>query len=75
MLKVGTGTIVSALVVGVVKLEFGNKFLVLNNVYYIPSFWGNLISIFRLFEQLFHVSFNNNRVIISKKVWIFVLQS
>ena len=34
-LRVGTKTVVLALAVRVVKLAFGNKFLILNNVYFI----------------------------------------
>ena len=40
---VGNGADVSAVAVGVVRLELGNKFLVLNNVYCIPGFKRNLI--------------------------------
>ena len=51
---------------GVVRLHFRNKFLLLNNVYFIPDFRRNLISMSRLFEQIFSVSFLNNEIIISK---------
>ena len=39
----------------------------MNNVYYIPGFRRNLISVSRLYEQLFKVSFNDKVVIISRK--------
>ena len=51
---------------GAVRLELGNKFLVLNNVYYIPGFRRNLISVSKLYEQLFTVSFDNNEIVISR---------
>ena len=57
---VGNGADVSAVVVGAVRLELGNKFIVLNNVYCIPGFRRNLISISKLYEQLFTVSIYNN---------------
>ena len=65
-MRVGTGEVVSVRAVGVVKLYFRNKFLILDNVYYIPCFRRNLISVSRLFEQMFNVSFNNNYVNISR---------
>ena len=43
-------------VVEEVRLYFPeNKFLVLNNVYFIPGFRRNLISVSKLNEQLFDV--------------------
>ena len=57
---VRNGAEVSAIAVGAVRLELGNKFLVLNNVYCIPGFRRNLISVSKLYEQLFVVSFYNN---------------
>ena len=65
-MRLGSGEVVSATVVGVARLEFGNNFLVLNNVYFIPSFRRNLISISLLHEQLFSISFYNNMIIISR---------
>ena len=65
-LRVGNGEIVSAKAVGVARLDFRNKFLVLNNVYFIPGFRRNLISISMLHEQLFRVSFYNNEIVISR---------
>ena len=64
-MRMGNGAVVSAKAVGEVRLQFNNnKFLVLDNVYFIPSFRRNLISISSLFEQSIQVSFNNNSVII-----------
>ena len=57
---VRNGADVSAVAVGAVRLELGNKFLVLNNVYCIPGFRRNLISVSKLYEQFFTVSFDNN---------------
>ena len=56
-MRLGSGEVVSATVVGVARFVFGNNYLVLNNVYFIPGFRRNLISIFMLHEQLFSVSF------------------
>ena len=55
----------SAVAVGDVRLELGNKFLILNNVYCIPGFRRNLISVSKLFEQLFTISIYNNQIVIS----------
>ena len=63
---VGNGADVSAVAVGAVSLELGNKFLVLNNVYCIPGFRRNLISVSKLYEQLFIVSIYNNQIVISR---------
>ena len=52
---VGNRVDVSAVAVGAVRLELGNKFLVLNNVYCILGFKRNLISVSKLYEQLFTV--------------------
>ena len=66
LLVVENGADVSAVAVGAVRLELGNKFLVLNNVYCIPGFRRNLISVSKLYEQLFTVSFDNNQIVISR---------
>ena len=63
-MRLGSGEVVSAIAVGVARLEFGNNFLVLNSVYFIPGFRRNLISISLLHEQLFSISFYNNMIII-----------
>ena len=65
-MRVGSGEVVSAKAVGVARLYFRNKFLVLNNVFFIPGFRRNLISISMLHEQLFSISFINNEIFISR---------
>ena len=55
-----------ARVVGVVRLHFGSCFIILNNLFLLPGFSRNLISISKLLEQLYFVSFNNKFVIIAK---------
>ena len=47
---VENGANVSPVAVGAVRLELGNKFLALNNVYYIPGFRRNLILVSKLDE-------------------------
>ena len=65
-MKVGNGARVLAKAVGEVRLPFReNKFLVLNNVYFIPDIRRNLMSVAKLFEQLFKVYFDNEFVHIS----------
>ena len=62
-MKVGNGARVSAKAVGELRLHFReNKFLVLNNVYFILDIRRNLISVAKLFEQLFKVYFDNEFV-------------
>ena len=51
---------------GVAHLNFRNKFLVLNNVFFIPGFRRNFISVSMLHEQLFCISFINNEIVISR---------
>src|SRR5215813_7771683 len=66
-MKDGTGDVVSVRAVGVSRLEFLNKsYLNLNNVLYIPSFRRNLISVSKLLDDGYSISFNNNLVIISR---------
>ena len=49
----------SARSVGTVKLSFSfSKFLVCKNVYYVPDFGKNLLSVAQLFGQGFHLNFN-----------------
>ena len=64
-MRVGSGEVVSAKAVGVARLNFRNKFLVLNNVFFIPGFMRNLIFVSMLHEQLFSISFINNEIVIS----------
>src|SRR5215813_3509012 len=66
-MKIRTGDAVSARAVGVSRLEFLNKcYLNLNNVLYIPGFRRNLISVSKLLDDGYSISFNNNLVIISR---------
>ena len=66
IMRVGNGEVVSATTEGVARLNFRNKFLVLNNVFFIPGFRRNLIFVSMLHEQLFSISFINNEIVISK---------
>ena len=65
-MRVSSGEVVLAKAVGVARLNFRNKFLVLNNVFFIPGFRRNLISVTMLHEQLFSISFINNEIVISR---------
>ena len=65
-LRHGNGTSVAAAAVGEVHLVFNNKFLILNNIYYVPNFFRNIISFSRLSEQLFTISSSFNSMIISR---------
>ena len=65
-MRVGSGEVVSAKAVGVARLNFRDKFLVLSNVFFIPGFRRNLIFVFILHEQLFSISFINNEIVISR---------
>ena len=65
-MRVGSGEVISAKAVGVTRLNFRNKFLVLNNVFFIPCFRINLIYVSMLHEQLFSISFINNEIVISR---------
>ena len=64
---VETGDVVSARAVGVSSLNFSNNcYLNLNDVLFILGFRRNLISISKLLDDGFSLSFNNNLVIISR---------
>ena len=65
-MRVGSGEVVSTKAVGVAHLNFRNKFLVLNNVFFIPRFRRNLIYVSMLHEQLFSIYFINNEIFISR---------
>ena len=65
-MRVGSGEVVLAKAVGVARLNFRNKFLVLNNVFFISGFRRNLIYVSMLHEQLFSISFINNEIFISR---------
>ena len=67
MMRVGSGARVSATAVGTVRLSFANnKYLLLHNVYFIPDFKRNLISVSKLHEQFISVSFDIDSVSIYK---------
>ena len=65
-MRVGSGEVVLAKAVGVARLNFRNKFLVLTNVVFILCFRRNLIYVSMLHEQLFSISFINNDIVISR---------
>ena len=66
-MRVGTGDAVSAREVGVYSLNFiNNSYLNLNNVLFIPGFRRNLISVSRLMNDGYSISFNSNSVIIGR---------
>ena len=65
-MRVGSGEVVSAKAWGVAYLHFRNKFLVLNNEFFILGFRRNLIYVSMLHEQLFSISFINNEIFISR---------
>ena len=67
-MRVGSGEVISTKVVGVARLNFRNKFLVLNNVFFILGFRRNLISVSMLHEQLFSIYFISNEIVISRNV-------
>ena len=53
---VGSEDVMSTRAVSVVRLHFGSCFIILDNVYLIPGFTRNLISVSKLLEQLYSVS-------------------
>ena len=65
-LRVGNIESVSPEAVGEVRLKFGNKYLLLDNVYFILNISRNLISVSQLYEQSFSVNFHYNEIIILK---------
>ena len=66
-LRVGTGEVVSARSFGNLRLFFEDRFIILDNVLFVPGLKRNLISISCLLEQLYKVSFEINEVFISKR--------
>ena len=60
----GNGESILAKAVGEVRLQFGNKFLLLDNVYFIQNISRNLISVSELYKQSFSINFNYNEIII-----------
>ena len=66
-MRVRTGDAVSAKALGVSSLNFiNNSYLNLNNVLFILSFRRNLISVSKLLDDGYSVSFNSNLVIIGR---------
>ena len=66
-MRVGSGARVSVTAVGAVQLPFvNNKYLLLNNVYFIRDFKRNLILVLKLHEQFVSVSFDINSTTIYK---------
>jgi hypothetical protein len=66
-IRVGSGERLSATAVGTVRLSFdNNKYLFLDNVYFIPDFKRNLISVSKLLEQFISVSFEIDSISIYK---------
>ena len=60
--------------VGEARLVFEHKFLLLDNVYFIPNISKNLISVYELYKQSFSICFNYNEIIILRNgVQIVVL--
>ena len=51
---------------GDARLVIENKYLVLNNVYFIPGFYRNLIPISKLHEQSYGILFYENGIVISR---------
>ncbi len=57
--KWGNGATVSATSIGTIKLFFEHGYLYCKDVYMVPCFGKNLLSVARLFEQGFMLNFNN----------------
>ena len=66
-LRVETGEVVSTRSVGNLKLFFRDRFIILDNVLFVPGMKRNLISISCLLKQLYKVSFEINEVFIFKR--------
>ena len=64
ILQVGNEESVLAEAVGEVRLVFRNKYLLLDNVYFIPNISKNLISVSELYKQSFAICCNNNEIMI-----------
>ena len=65
-MRLGSGEVVSIKAVGVTHLNLRNKFLILNNVFFILGFKRKLISGSMLHDQLFSIFFINNEIVISR---------
>ena len=59
-LRVGIGDSVSALAVGVMKLYFENKFILLRDCFYVPELNRNLVSVSALIEHGYSIIFNES---------------
>ena len=64
ILRVGNRESALAEAVREARLVFGNKYLLLNNVYFILNFRRNLISISELYKKSFVICFNDNEILI-----------
>ena len=64
-LRVGNGEFVEVKVKGQARLNFGNKFMLLDDVYFIPNFSRNLVSVSLLHQQRFAVTFTSFNISIS----------
>ena len=58
-LRVGNRESVSAKAVGEARLVFCNKYLLVDNIYFILNISRNLISVSELYKQSFAICFNN----------------
>ena len=65
-MSVDNGASVSIKAKGEAYLQFGTKYLDLENVYFILNYSRNLISVSKLAEQSYGISFNNSKIFISK---------
>ena len=63
-LRVGNEDFVSTEAMGEIHLVFGNKYLLLDNIYFILNISRNLISVSELYKQSFAICFNNNEIMI-----------
>ena len=58
--SLGNGATVSAMTIGCISLSFkNNKYLLLNDVYFVPDFGKNLLSVARIVEQGYSLNYNN----------------
>ena len=60
--NIGIKAIVLVKVIGEAHYQFGARYLDLENIYFIPNFSINLISVSMLAEQSFEIPFNNNKI-------------
>ena len=66
-MRVGNGAKISVTAVETMRLLFeNNKYLLLDNVYFILDFKRNLISVSRLHEQFISISFDINSISLSR---------